>query len=138
MVGERSALAAGAVVVRCFNLLGAGQAASFALPGFAGQLAAIVRDGLEPLLGVGNLDARRLATFVRPIARTLINVIPYNPGTLPLSEGPSETLVERFVGWLRQDGLRVRRRITKGRTVMAACGQLGGRSQNRIESSILR
>jgi adenine C2-methylase RlmN of 23S rRNA A2503 and tRNA A37 len=34
--------------------------------------------------------------------------------------------VERFVGLLRAHGLPVRQRITKGRSVMAACGQLGG------------
>jgi adenine C2-methylase RlmN of 23S rRNA A2503 and tRNA A37 len=31
-----------------------------------------------------------------------------------------------FVARLRELGLAVRRRQTKGRTVMAACGQLGG------------
>ena len=55
---ERLVLAAGGTVVRSFNLLGAGQAASFALPSFAAHLAAIER-GAEPLLAVGNLSARR-------------------------------------------------------------------------------
>jgi len=56
---ERVALPAGAVVVRSFNTIGPGQAAEFALPTFARQLAAI-RSGLqEPVLKVGNLDARR-------------------------------------------------------------------------------
>lgn len=56
---ERLALAAGAVVVRSFNLLGAGQSAEFALPSFARQLAAIARGEREPVLAVGNLSARR-------------------------------------------------------------------------------
>jgi len=56
---ERLALARGAVVVRSFNLVGAGQAAQFALPSFARQLAAIGRGDAEPVLRVGNLEARR-------------------------------------------------------------------------------
>ena len=56
---ERLAIAAGAVVVRSFNLLGAGQSADFALPSFARQLAAIARGEREPVLAVGNLSARR-------------------------------------------------------------------------------
>ncbi|MEO7794443.1 MAG: GDP-mannose 4,6-dehydratase [Thermoanaerobaculia bacterium] len=55
---ERLALAAGATVVRSFNLIGAGQAPTFALPSFAAQLAAIER-GAPPQLSVGNLSARR-------------------------------------------------------------------------------
>jgi GDP-4-dehydro-6-deoxy-D-mannose reductase len=56
---ERLALARGAVVVRSFNLVGAGQAASFALPSFARQLAAVERGESEPVIRVGNLSARR-------------------------------------------------------------------------------
>jgi GDP-4-dehydro-6-deoxy-D-mannose reductase len=56
---ERAALAAGAVVVRSFNLLGAGQAARFALPSFARQLAAVAAGAAPPVLRVGNLSARR-------------------------------------------------------------------------------
>jgi len=56
---ERLALAAGAVVVRSFNLVGPGQAATFALPSFARQLVAVERGEAEPVVRVGNLSARR-------------------------------------------------------------------------------
>lgn len=60
---ERLALSGGwscAVrVVRSFNLIGPGQAPTFALPAFAGQLAAIRRGEQDPVLKVGNLSARR-------------------------------------------------------------------------------
>jgi GDP-4-dehydro-6-deoxy-D-mannose reductase len=56
---ERVALASGARVVRSFNLVGPGQSAQFALPSFARQLAAIAAKRSEPVLAVGNLDARR-------------------------------------------------------------------------------
>ncbi|MGH9380645.1 MAG: GDP-mannose 4,6-dehydratase [Thermoanaerobaculia bacterium] len=48
-----------AVTVRSFNIVGPGQAESFALPSFARQLAAIARGESEPTLRVGNLEARR-------------------------------------------------------------------------------
>jgi GDP-4-dehydro-6-deoxy-D-mannose reductase len=56
---ERLAIAHGAVIARSFNLVGAGQSPSFALPAFAAQLAAIERGLHEPVLKVGNLSARR-------------------------------------------------------------------------------
>jgi GDP-4-dehydro-6-deoxy-D-mannose reductase len=58
-VAERAALATGAIVVRSFNLIGTGQLATFALPSFAQQLAAIARGDAPPALHVGNLAARR-------------------------------------------------------------------------------
>jgi 23S rRNA (adenine2503-C2)-methyltransferase len=70
-------------------------------------------------------DAARVARFAAPLGRVLVNVIPYNPGTKPLTRAPSESEVERFVERLEGEGLPVRRRRTKGRSVMAACGQLG-------------
>lgn len=56
---ECLAVEAGAIVVRSFNLVGAGQAPTFALPSFARQLAAIEAGAAEPVLRVGNLTARR-------------------------------------------------------------------------------
>ncbi len=70
-------------------------------------------------------DAAEIAGFVRPLGRVLLNLIPYNPGSHPLTRAPDEAEIERFIGWLRAHGLAVRRRMTKGRTIMAACGQLG-------------
>jgi GDP-4-dehydro-6-deoxy-D-mannose reductase len=56
---ERVVRRGGGVVLRCFNVVGPGQARSFALPAFARQLAEI-RAGLrEPRLAVGNLEAIR-------------------------------------------------------------------------------
>jgi GDP-4-dehydro-6-deoxy-D-mannose reductase len=56
---ERLVLRAGGVVVRLFNLIGPGQGRGFALPAFAGQLAAIAAGRQPARLGVGNLEARR-------------------------------------------------------------------------------
>lgn len=80
---------------------------------------------LMPGLNDTREDSQRIAAWCRPLGRVLVNLIPYNPGSQPLTRAPDESEVERFVGWLREDGLPVRRRVTKGRSIMAACGQLG-------------
>lgn len=80
---------------------------------------------LIPGLNDGREDATRIADFCRPLGRALLNLIPYNPGSVPIARAPEEAEVVRFVGWLREDGVSVRRRVTKGRSIMAACGQLG-------------
>ncbi|MCL4836585.1 MAG: GDP-mannose 4,6-dehydratase [Thermoanaerobaculia bacterium] len=69
---ERLAVGAGAVVARCFNLLGSGQTPNFALPSFAAQLAAIAAGRAEPRLRVGNLSARRDFVNVKDAAEAAL------------------------------------------------------------------
>lgn len=76
-------------------------------------------------------DAAGIARFCAPLGRVMVQLIPYNPGTDPLTRKPTEAEIVRFVGWLRDEGLPVRRRITKGDDVMAACGQLGNLALRR-------
>jgi GDP-4-dehydro-6-deoxy-D-mannose reductase len=55
------------VVARPFNHTGARQSPDFAVPGFAEQVAAIEAGRAEPVLRVGNLDAKRDITDVRDV-----------------------------------------------------------------------
>ena len=80
---------------------------------------------LLPGINDSREDAAHVARFCAGLGRVLLNLIPYNPGNLPLTRAPSEDEIVAFIDWLREEGLPVRRRITKGRTIMAACGQLG-------------
>lgn len=57
--GEEVARDYGAIVVRSFNSIGAGQGSHFALPSFAAQLAAIADGEESPVLRVGDLTPRR-------------------------------------------------------------------------------
>lgn len=57
--------------------------------------------------------------------RCCVNVIPYNPRRGSPWEAPSEETVERFLRDLEARGQFCKRRRTKGRDTMAACGQLG-------------
>ncbi len=61
----------------------------------------------------------------------LVNVIPYNPRDRSPWPAPSEESVDAFVSRLSARGVYVKRRRTKGRDTMAACGQLGNPSVRR-------
>lgn len=77
--------------------------------------------------------ARELAEFLRPV-RCCVNVIPYNPRRNSPWPAPSEESINIFLQTLRDAGQFCKRRITKGREQMAACGQLGNRSLSRKPS----
>lgn len=80
---------------------------------------------LLPGINDSPADAARIAEFCAPLGRVMVSLIPYNPGSEPVAKAPSPEDVARFVELVRAAGVPVRRRITKGRSVMAACGQLG-------------
>ena len=57
--------------------------------------------------------------------RVLLNLIPYNPRRNSPWPAPEEPAVDEFLKWLGEEGVYAKRRRTKGRTLMGACGQLG-------------
>jgi 23S rRNA (adenine2503-C2)-methyltransferase len=83
--------------------------------------------------------ARELGDFVvgrgqyagRPPLPGLVNLIPYNPREQSPWPAPSEDKVDEFLGWLLDAGTYAKRRRTKGRDTMAACGQLGNAALRR-------
>ncbi len=54
-----------------------------------------------------------------------INLIPYNAQRVDRFQPPDFEVVNNFAAHLRKSGLRVLLRQTKGRSIMAGCGQLG-------------
>jgi 23S rRNA (adenine2503-C2)-methyltransferase len=58
----------------------------------------------------------------------LLNLIPYNPRRNSPWPAPKEEDVDAFLGWLGEEGVYAKRRRTKGRQMMGACGQLGSES----------
>lgn len=74
--------------------------------------------------------ADELCAYLRPLNCT-VNVIPYNPRRDSPWPAPSDADVERFVERIMAHGQFVKRRQTIGRTLMAACGQLGNPSIRR-------
>jgi len=89
---------------------------------------------VEYVLIPGVNDARehadQLAAYLRGV-RCCVNVIPYNPRRDSPWPAPAEDSVYQFLDRLQTHGQFCKRRITKGRDLMAACGQLGNRALSR-------
>ncbi|HKE34128.1 MAG TPA: 23S rRNA (adenine(2503)-C(2))-methyltransferase RlmN [Candidatus Acidoferrum sp.] len=68
-------------------------------------------------------DARRVLKLLAPMKRVKLNLIPWNPGELPYRESAPER-IEEFRRTLNDKGVPAFVRYSRGRDVMAACGQL--------------
>jgi 23S rRNA (adenine2503-C2)-methyltransferase len=68
-------------------------------------------------------DARRVVRLLAPVKRVKVNLIPWNPGELPYKESSVEA-IEEFRRILTEKGVPAFVRYSRGRDVMAACGQL--------------
>ena len=82
-------------------------------------------------------DARRVARLMSGLGRVKVNLIPWNPGALPYKE-PTEEAVAEFHRILLEKGVPAFTRYSRGRDVMAACGQLAlGEMGNSRQSSVI-
>jgi 23S rRNA (adenine2503-C2)-methyltransferase len=68
-------------------------------------------------------DARRVAKLLALLPSVKVNLIPWNPGELPYRE-PAADRVEVFRRILGEKNIPAFVRYSRGRDVMAACGQL--------------
>jgi 23S rRNA (adenine2503-C2)-methyltransferase len=68
-------------------------------------------------------DARRVVRLLAPLKSVKVNLIPWNPGELPYRESSPEQ-IEAFRRILTDKGVPAFVRYSRGRDVMAACGQL--------------
>jgi 23S rRNA (adenine2503-C2)-methyltransferase len=80
---------------------------------------------LMPGVNDSSDDAREAAAFCARVGRCIVNLIPYNPGSSPITRSPTEEELSRFASWLEEFGCAVKRRTSKGGGIMAGCGQLG-------------
>jgi 23S rRNA (adenine2503-C2)-methyltransferase len=78
-------------------------------------------------------DARRVARLLSPLKSVKVNLIPWNPGELPFQESNAAHL-EEFRRILTDRRIPAFVRYSRGRDVMAACGQL---ALQEIQSSPL-
>lgn len=65
------------VMVRAFNHIGPGQSPTFAIPGFAEQIAKIEKGIKEPVISVGNLSVKRDFSDVRDIVKGYWDLVRY-------------------------------------------------------------
>jgi 23S rRNA (adenine2503-C2)-methyltransferase len=75
--------------------------------------------------------ADQVAAWCRPLP-CVVNLIPYNPQRDAPYATPSEATILTFLRRLRAQGIFVKRRITHGRDLMGACGQLGNPEVRRL------
>jgi 23S rRNA (adenine2503-C2)-methyltransferase len=68
-------------------------------------------------------DARRVVRLLANLKSVKVNLIPWNPGELPYRESSPES-IEEFRKILVDRGVPAFVRYSRGRDVMAACGQL--------------
>jgi 23S rRNA (adenine2503-C2)-methyltransferase len=68
-------------------------------------------------------DARRVVKLLAPLKSVKLNLIPWNPGELPYKESSAAT-IEEFRRILVDKRIPAFVRYSRGRDVMAACGQL--------------
>ena len=79
-------------------------------------------------------DARRVVRLLAPLKSVKVNLIPWNPGELPYKESSPEA-IEEFRRILTEKGVPAFVRYSRGRDVMAACGQL---ALKQVQESPLR
>ena len=74
-------------------------------------------------------DAVRMAEILDPKIYK-VNLIPYNP-TDSVYDGSSRNAIDSFKAALEEHGLRATVRLTRGRDIDAACGQLAAKTGRR-------
>ena len=82
-------------------------------------------------------DARRVAKLLAPLKSKKVNLIPWNPGELPYKES-SEAAIEAFRQILIDRDVPTFVRYSRGRDVMAACGQLALREVRNSPFPVLK
>jgi len=81
-------------------------------------------------------DARLVVRLLTPLKRVKVNLIPWNPGELPYRESSPER-IEEFRQILVDHGVPTFVRYSRGRDVMAACGQLALLQVERRSFSVI-
>jgi 23S rRNA (adenine2503-C2)-methyltransferase len=82
-------------------------------------------------------DAKRVVRLLAPLKRVKVNLIPWNPGELPYQESTPDQ-IEEFRKILVDCGVPAFVRYSRGRDVMAACGQLALKDLESAGLTMLR
>jgi len=82
-------------------------------------------------------DARRVVRLLAKLQRVKVNLIPWNPGELAFQE-TGEARLEEFRQILTERGVPAFVRYSRGRDVMAACGQLALKEVKESQLPVLQ
>ena len=72
-------------------------------------------------------DANELIRVFRQVPADLVNIIEYNPIDAAKFEKPEADKVERFMNQLAKNRVNARLRVSRGKDIDAACGQLANK-----------
>lgn len=81
-------------------------------------------------------QADQLADYLEGL-RVKVNLIPYNSQSCERFAAPDEEVLNLFASRLRARGYYTLVRVTKGKSIMAACGQLGNLELRRTRNKIV-
>jgi 23S rRNA (adenine2503-C2)-methyltransferase len=87
--------------------------------------------------GVNDSEAHALevANYLEGL-HVKVNLIPYNNQSKGRLKPPTEESMNRFRAVLQASGFQVLLRTSKGKSIMAACGQLGNRNLRKMEKKL--
>jgi 23S rRNA (adenine2503-C2)-methyltransferase len=74
-------------------------------------------------------DADELIKIYRQVPADLINIIEYNPIDQALFTKPEDDAIEQFMKHLEKNRVNARLRVSRGKDIDAACGQLANKDQ---------
>ena len=72
-------------------------------------------------------DADELIKIYRQVPADLVNIIEYNPIDMAAYRKPEQDVVERFMNHLTRNRVNARLRVSRGKDIDAACGQLANK-----------
>lgn len=102
-------------------------------PEHAAQLAAFMKGESYTMLELDGAPAAAVPRFSGAPLQGLVNVIPYNPRDNSPWPAATDDDAEAFMLQLKAQMVYCKRRRTKGRDTMAACGQLGNAEIRRSQ-----
>lgn len=79
-------------------------------------------------------DADGLAKLIAHIPAK-VNLIPFNPFPGTQWERPSDAAISQFSAWVHAKHIQVNIRVSRGRDILAACGQLA-QKKNTVDASL--
>jgi len=77
-------------------------------------------------------DADDLIKIYKQVPVHLVNIIEYNPIEEATFEKPDKEATQKFMDYLAAHRVNVRLRISRGKDIDAACGQLANRDMEHI------
>lgn len=72
-------------------------------------------------------DAEELIKIYRQVPADLVNIIEYNPIDMATYRKPEPEVVEKFMNHLAKNRVNARLRVSRGKDIDAACGQLANK-----------